>query len=349
MAKRRRPHSEVAAEDNFWPSFADLTSTFVMILFVLVLLAYLQNLVFGRRLEATQGALVTTKGDLQRSLADVRAAQARLGVLRQEVERTSAEVSAGRLALAASAEKLSQQELVITQSQADLAGLQTKLQGIALLRVDVLEKVKSALERGLAAEQGRPTPLLSISNSGNIVIHENLVFEYNSYTIKDEGKPILRRLAAAFLAVLSDAEVRDNIDVVMIQGHTDLRGSMAFNRDLSAKRATAVLDFIFAQEPVLERDYARFFTAAAYSKSRPIAQAMAESEQERNRRIEVALVLTDHHVRKVIDEYMKSVRVPGEPVPVPTGAAAAEPSRQPTRADDSPTLDRLPDPTPDQD
>ena len=50
--RRRRggflDQSVEGGEENFWPSFADLTSTVALILFVMVLLAYIQNL-FGAK------------------------------------------------------------------------------------------------------------------------------------------------------------------------------------------------------------------------------------------------------------------------------------------------------------
>ena len=340
MRRHRKARIEEAAEENFWPSFADLTSTFVMILFVLVLLAYVQNLIFGRHLELTQHSLATTQSDLDRSQEEFRRASDKLRFLRLEVEKTAAEVAASRSQLALSAERMAQQEILLAQSRSDLTVLQTKLEGIALLRVDLLEKVKHALESKLTARTGNDAPLLSISSTGNIVIHENLVFEYNSYTLKEDGKAMLSGLAHAFAQVLADDAVRENIDVVMIQGHTDSRGSMAFNRDLSAKRANAVLDFMFAEQPLLEQKYANYFTAAAYSKARPLTAAMSEAEHEKNRRIEVAVVLKDNNVRRVIDEYMQGV-VPGNPSPTEPNPQ----DRAPT-AGDSNRLPALSDPPP---
>jgi chemotaxis protein MotB len=321
MARRRRPNvaHEPAAEDVFWPSFADVTSTFVMILFVLVLLAYLQNLVFGRRLDATQSALIVTQSELQLSADQVRASQQSLAALRKDIEKAQSELRFGREELAASKSTVAEQELALAQSRDQLKLLQTKLEGIALLRLEVLDEVKRAIENGLARPGGAPA--LSVSSAGNIVIHENLVFESDSYAIKEEGKPMLARLAQAFLAVLADEKVRESIEVVMIQGHTDRRGTMSYNRDLSAKRANAVLDFLFSQVPELETKYARFFTASAYSKARPVSEGDRPEDHEKNRRIEVAVVLKDAQVRQVIDEYMQEAsprdavkdEVPAEP------------------------------------
>jgi chemotaxis protein MotB len=104
--------------------------------------------------------------------------------------------------------------------------------------------------------------------------------------------------------VLADANVRENIDAITIQGHTDERGPASFNRDLSAKRANAVLDYLFETNRALENIYGSYFASSAYSEFRPINLAKTEAAYEQNRRIEISVVLKDAHVRKVIDEYM---------------------------------------------
>src|SRR5262249_17819727 len=95
------------------------------------------------------------------------------------------------------------------------------------------------------------------------------------------------------------------IDAILIQGHTDERGSTSFNRDLSAKRANAVLGYMFEANPTLEHTYGSYFASTAYSEFRPINPAKTEQAYEQNRRIEISVVLKDANVRKVIDDYMQ--------------------------------------------
>jgi len=147
------------------------------------------------------------------------------------------------------------------------------------------------------------------------------VFEYNSYTIKPEGKRLLATLAQAFARVLADPAVRENVDVILVQGHTDERGTSAYNRDLSAKRADAVLNYMFETNRALEQSYGAYFASSAYSEFRPLDPAKTEAAFERNRRIEISVVLKDASVRGVIDEYMKTVTPP--PAAAPPGTPAA--------------------------
>jgi chemotaxis protein MotB len=176
------------------------------------------------------------------------------------------------------------------------------------LRVDVLDKVKNSIEAQLRSATKPNAEIVRIGDNGNIIINEKLLFEYNSFNIKYEAKPLLVTLAKALGNLLADAGVRDSIDAIVIQGHTDERGSASFNRDLSAKRANAVLDYLFETNKALEQEYGSYFASSAYSKFRPLDSAKTEAAYEQNRRIEMSVVLKDTNVRNVIDEYMRGVK-----------------------------------------
>jgi chemotaxis protein MotB len=314
-ARRRLVDEELSLAD-IWPSFADVTSTIALIFFALVLLSYVRDLVSSRRLAAYQDQITTSERKLR--------------LLEADVSRTRLEVEAGQARLARSEKDVNDQQQIIAASSLELATLRSRLSGIALLRVDVLDRVKRALELELGNVTQKGAPLVRIGDNGNIVINEGVVFESSSYALRPEGKALLGTLAVALENVLADERVRENIDAMLVQGHTDERGSSAFNLDLSAKRANAVLNYMFEANPRLEQAYGSFFAASAYSKFRPLNPGKTEEAFEQNRRIELSLVLKDANVRRVIDEYTQSMNavrpdaadaaptggpVPGSPVP----------------------------------
>jgi len=318
MRTRRRLVSDDTDLADIWPSFADVTSTIALIFFSLVLLSYVRDLVSSRRLAAYQDQITTSERKLR--------------LLESDLSRTRLEIEAGRARLARSEQDIAAQQQVIGQSSLELATLRSRLSGIALLRVDVLDRVKRALEIELGPVTSQGTPLVRIGDNGNIVINEGLVFESSSYSLKPEGKALLGTMAIALDNVLADPAVRENIDAMLVQGHTDARGSSAYNFDLSAKRANAVLNYLFETNPHLEQAYGSFFAASAYSKFRPLNPAPTEEAFEQNRRIELSLVLKDANVRKVIDDYTAGLTAappPGAPAPDAAPAAGAAPAPVP--------------------
>jgi chemotaxis protein MotB len=289
---RRHLLSEHDEPKEIWPAFTDVMSTLALILFVLVLLSYVRSLISSKQLDLLHQQIGLSEQRLQRVEADLR--------------HTGAEVQASQASLQASLGRLHDQEQTIASSNQQLTLLRAQLQDIAVLRVDVLNKLKAAIEAELGPRTAGGAALVTIGDNGNVVINESLVFESNSYAIKDEARPLLNGLAKALGKLLADASVRENIDAIVIQGHTDSRGAAAFNWELSAKRATAVLEYLFEANKVLANSYGRYFAASAFSKFRPIDTAETPSAYQQNRRIEISVVPKDANVRKVIDDYMQS-------------------------------------------
>ena len=294
MAVRNRRHllSDHEGVREIWPAFTDVMSTMALIMFVLVLLAYVRNLIAEKHMAAYRQQI---------SLSE------------RQLRLVQAEVLAGRAQLAASQARLTEQQALVADSNRQLGNLRTQLQSIAVLRVSVLSKLKAAIE----AELGGSTTgrVATIGDNGDIAVNESLVFEYNSYAIKKPAKPVLDSLARALGNLLADDEVRANIDTIVIQGHTDERGSASFNWELSAKRATAVLEYLFQSNKTLADNYGSYFSASAYSKFRPINPEKTEAAYQQNRRIEIAVVPKDTNVRKVIDEYIQGSAPAAAPAP----------------------------------
>jgi chemotaxis protein MotB len=262
---------------------------------VLVLLAYVRNLIAEKRLDASRQQIALSQRQL---------------LLLQN------ELAAGRAELATAQVRMREQQALVADSTRQLGNLRSQLSNIAMLRVTVLNKLKAAIE----AQLGRAgsAQVATIGDNGDIAVNENLVFEYNSYAIKKQAKPVLDSLARALGNLLADDDVRSNIDTILIQGHTDERGSASFNWELSAKRATAVLEYLFQTNKVLADSYGGYFAASAYSKFRPINPEKSEAAYQQNRRIEISVVPKDTQMRKVVDEYIQApAAAPPAPAPAP--------------------------------
>jgi outer membrane protein OmpA-like peptidoglycan-associated protein len=78
-----------------------------------------------------------------------------------------------------------------------------------------------------------------------------------------------------------------------IQGHTDNKGDDNYNRQLSAKRADAVRDYLIANGVKGGR-----LNTVAYGESAPLASNDTEAGRAQNRRVEVIVVANDELKRK---------------------------------------------------
>jgi len=85
---------------------------------------------------------------------------------------------------------------------------------------------------------------------------------------------------------------------IEIGGHTDSRGSDAYNQELSQQRAQAVLDYLTGKFPNLNPSQ---YTAMGYGEGKPIANNKTELGRAQNRRVEFK-VLNRETLRKEIEK-----------------------------------------------
>ena len=310
-------------------------STVAMILFFLMLLSYIQNVITGNRLEFSLSQLHeadleldNTREQLERTRAEIDEAQKNLELFRGEIELRRAEVEKCRMELSLSEAELelsrtelalSQNELVLSEGELaqkqriidetniELGNLRVKLEEIAVLRLTTLNKVKASIEATIGTHSAAGEELVTIGDNANIIINETLVFDYGSAEIKEDATPLLDQFAVAFEELLDDAETRDYIDMITIEGHTDSRGSAGYNRSLSSERAVSVVNYMMESNPTLEDKYARYFGVTGFSKFRPIAFGEDEDAMQLNRRIEISVIVKDSNISRVIDEYLSEV------------------------------------------
>jgi outer membrane protein OmpA-like peptidoglycan-associated protein len=79
-------------------------------------------------------------------------------------------------------------------------------------------------------------------------LNEEVLFDFNSTELKPEFQTILEDFFPRYLDILLNAQFREKIAEVRIEGHTDSRGEYMFNVRLSQNRTSNVLDFLFNRD-----------------------------------------------------------------------------------------------------
>lgn len=305
MKTRRRNFRATSSEtENFWPSFTDVMSTIALVLFFLMLLAYVQNLITGSNLEYKRNQLKNTETLLESSQLELKDAERELAIKKNELEMTREEVEQGKSKLKFSLNEIEKQRDIIAMSNQELEDLRKKLEQIAVLRLGILEKVKESIENEIGKTNNKGDNLVTIGDNANIIINENLVFGHNSYSIKEEGKELLEQFSRAFETILDDKSIRDYIDSINVEGYTDDVGDSYYNRELSTKRSTTVVNYLMESNPNLERKYGGYFATVGFSEFRPIAYGTSEEVRQKNRRIEITVSIKDSNIQKIINDYL---------------------------------------------
>jgi outer membrane protein OmpA-like peptidoglycan-associated protein len=130
----------------------------------------------------------------------------------------------------------------------------------------------------IRARRPPPAPPRVVLTPSSIQITEKIQFALDSAEILAASHGLLGEIAG----VLKE---NPQIDVLQIEGHTDITGSADHNRKLSQRRAESVRDFLVRYGIVGKRLVCRGF-----GPDRPVADNASEEGKERNRRVEFNIV-----------------------------------------------------------
>jgi outer membrane protein OmpA-like peptidoglycan-associated protein len=133
---------------------------------------------------------------------------------------------------------------------------------------------------GLASEQGCPAPAAHaavVVTEKSIELRESVFFEKNRSTIDQRSAPLLDQIASALQA-------HTEIQSVVIEGHTDDRGSKKKNIELSQQRAAAVRAALVERGVAADR-----LRAQGLGPERPVVDNQTEENRAKNRRVELRI------------------------------------------------------------
>ena len=153
-----------------------------------------------------------------------------------------------------------------TESKYDDSQLLNRLDNLDRQNQDIQNRL-SKLEQDLRDLQNRPSGSVNAS-------FDNIEFEFDSSTLKDESYPILNQIAS----ILKDNPTWGSLRV---KGHTDSTGPESYNQGLSERRAQAVADYLVSQGVSNS-----VISTEGYGESQPIATNDTAEGRKANRRVE---------------------------------------------------------------
>ena len=298
-------------EQGFWPSYADMMSAVALILFFLMLLAYVQNLITGNDLQNTQNMLDDTLLQVALIEDQLKLTEDQVKDAENELSLISLDLEGAKLTLAMQEEEIAKQQSLIDQQKEyvkaadeELINMRSQMQTIAVLRLSILEQIRDSIVSVMG-----DASKVSIGENGSIILSEGVFFDLGSSEIKPESQPVLEQLVQVFGTFLYDSENAQYVDSIVISGHTDSTGNAMENRTLATDRANSVLNYMLTQYGGALEPYAEFFCAAGYGATRPVADNYTEAGRAANRRIEISMILKDETVLDIMEDYL-AIEVP---------------------------------------
>ncbi|EMB5527851.1 OmpA family protein [Campylobacter coli] len=168
-----------------------------------------------------------------------------------------------------------------------------KVQNLSLIRENLSKELQAKLDSNITIDQ----------KTGSISLPSEVLFDKDSYTLKNEAKASLRKiLSEYFNAIINDPKILSNIENIIIEGHTDSDGSYIYNLDLSQKRAYEVMNFIYTFYKDIRLQ--KLLMASGRSFSDPVLVNGVE-DKDKSRRIEIKFSIKNDNVLKDVEKFFE--------------------------------------------
>ena len=187
-------------------------------------------------------------------------------------------------------QQISQKDESINKILNDLDITRNKIENLTGIGVKVIADIKESLGDSVKIDP----------NSGALTLSSGVLFDSGSYTLKEDAKQVLKdTLQKYFTVLLNSDDIRQNLDSIIIEGHTDSDGGYLFNLELSQMRAFSVMDFINSWNS--DERLKKYLLAGGRSFMDPVLKNGVE-DKDASRRIEIKFSLSN---KNTINEIQK--------------------------------------------
>ncbi len=195
-----------------------------------------------------------------------------------ELEEKRKALFTNEAALAAERKRLER----LQQDLADRSARVDELERTIAAKDATMRRLKDAISKALTDFEGKGLTVEQRDGKVYVSLENKLLFDSGSWTVGANGKKAVRSLGNV---------LADNPEIaVLIEGHTDNvpysgSGNLEGNWDLSAKRATAIVNILRKNNQIDPKN----LTAAGRGEYAPVAENDTPENKAKNRRIEVIL------------------------------------------------------------
>ncbi|MGJ0297409.1 OmpA family protein [Aliarcobacter cryaerophilus] len=317
-------------EENFWVSYADLMAGLLFVFILVIASIVIKYLYSQHSLEDSEDAksklfyeLAKTKNMYEKSLEDLKDANQKIVLSNKEVEKLKALLleydinikdekskndslslalndSSNQIALKDEELKLLADKLLV-QTQIhqkmvedfDIAKL--KIKTLTGIKLNVIAKLKEKLGNSIHVDE----------KSGAIKFSSNILFDQNSYILKEEAKKELSSVLKNYLSLLlDDKEISKYIENITIEGHTNSDGTYLANLLLSQQRALAVMQFLYESNILDKKLLSTFVNSSGRSSADLILDKKGVEDKDASRRIEIKFNIKNEEAIKEIQNYL---------------------------------------------
>jgi outer membrane protein OmpA-like peptidoglycan-associated protein len=223
--------------------------------------------------------LKNAEKERQKTQESLRANKSQLERVRRELAQQDDKLGAAAKALKEQEDELKRRQQELEARQKEIAARNTELE----VKKAELEKEKAAR---LEAEKRAAAALASLNEIAKVKEEQRgLVITLEGSVLFTTGRatllPIAQNKLSKVAVVLKE---QDSAKKIVVEGHTDSRGSDASNQKLSQDRADSVRNYLISQGVPSDR-----ITAVGKGETTPVADNSTPDGRANNRRVEIVI------------------------------------------------------------
>jgi len=169
-----------------------------------------------------------------------------------------------------------------------------KIKSLTGIKIKVIAELKSSLGDKVQIDP----------NSGSLRLSSNILFKKGSSTLKKTSKKELKKIFINYIgALIANKSIKNQLDKIVIEGHTDSDGQYLYNLNLSQKRAYAVMSYLLTLDFTKENKIKSLLVASGRSYLDTI-KVDGKEDKEASRRIEIKFRLKNDDAMNEIERIL---------------------------------------------
>lgn len=180
----------------------------------------------------------------------------------------------------------------LIEYQATISEKEKQIQELTSTREDIIEKLKEEFEK-------ENIDINIDSKTGAIKLDESILFDTSKSELKKEGKDFSREFIPVYVKILlGDENIKEQLSQIIIEGHTDDRGSYMSNLKLSQDRTLSVAQFLLSDgfNYKYKDGLQKYITLNGRSYSEPILDDKGKIDRDASRRVEIKFRLKEEEL-----------------------------------------------------
>ena len=177
---------------------------------------------------------------------------------------------------------------------AKLQSQKAKIKSLTGIKIKVISELKQSLGNKVLID----------ANSGSLRLSSNILFDRGSHELKETSKKELKKVFIDYIgALISNRNIKSQLDRIVIEGHTDSDGTYLYNLNLSQKRAYAVMNYLLTLDFTKQNNIKPLLVASGRSYLDAI-QTNNKEDKDASRRIEIKFSLKNDDAMNEIERIL---------------------------------------------